>query len=306
MKLNTNAIIVANTKGGTGKSTLSTMVLPVVFGDNKEITIYEVDSSKNKNIFKNSKLNFQVINTSIGAEETLDNVYFDALAEDENRLNIVDCGAGEDTVKVLNHIKQSSFDGLTYFIPFQDDSDQTQNVFNTINMIKESDPRGQIYFVFNEAVSLKQDEVEQQFHNLFKEYESGERSGKGKIAELISQVDGFFFVRKTTIFTPLKNIDQTTLYDRYPLALHIDNNIAQYRAEWMKEIKEMNLSRAEGQKKLSQKLEVHRLAKKMIDFRNELREMFLGEDNCEYEYELEEIDELEELSTYLEAEEEEK
>ena len=91
-------LVVCNTKGGVGKSFISTQILPLAF--DTEINIFEIDNN-NKSVLKDSSLNFKTLDLS-KAEEALQEADYNF--ED---VNIIDVGGGDDVKKVLEYIQKN-------------------------------------------------------------------------------------------------------------------------------------------------------------------------------------------------------
>jgi hypothetical protein len=219
--------VVANTKGGVGKSVLSSMVMPFVC-KTEEIVIHEFDNS-NVTSFENTILKFESVKAD-KSDSKIDEILFDNLM-DKKVSHIIDCGGGDDTIKVLDYLQESDLKGLDYYVPVNDDLEQVKNVLDTIKEIKKRDNTAKISIVLNRCNSLDEDEIKNQFIGIF----GNESYGiAGVIDELNNQVDNFYFIKNTPIFGILKNIYKTTLLDSYREAKEITENIANYQKEWLK------------------------------------------------------------------------
>ena len=163
-------------------------------------------------------------------DSKIDEILFDNLM-DKKVSHIIDCGGGDDTIKVLDYLQESDLKGLEYFIPANDDLEQVKNVLDTIKEIKKRDNTAKISIVLNRCNSLDEDEIKNQFIGIF----GNESYGiAGVIDELNNQVDNFYFIKNTPIFGILKNIYKTTLLDSYREAKEITENISNYQKEWLK------------------------------------------------------------------------
>lgn len=225
-----NVLVVVNTKGGVGKSTIASQVLPVLFRDaNKKIRIYEIDDN-NRTFYENSKLEFRTLKIE-KTEEAIDEVQF-ALDLGEDIINIVDAGGGNDTKAVLTSIRKAKLKDLTYLIPINDDFEQFDNVKNTIEFIRDFDASSKIFLIFNRVISLEMDDIKKQFIAFFG---SDEYGIKGRMEEIMQDVEAkFLFIQNTQILSILKNVYHTTMYDFYHNNKDLIENIENYRKEWVK------------------------------------------------------------------------
>jgi len=221
-------IIVANTKGGAGKTTTSTMLLPL-FATEENINIYEIDNNNTTSLL-NSTLNFKNIRVK-DVDGAVDDVYFDSLEDDKNTLNIIDCGGGDDTKAVLEELKNTDMEGLTYVIPANSDIEQFENVKNTIELIKETDKKPKIHLLLNQISSNTEAEIKKEFLAFFGDEDIGI---KGRIGEIEADIKEIHFIRTSRLFTILKNIYKTSLRDSYRDSLNLKNNLKEILSEAQK------------------------------------------------------------------------
>lgn len=252
--------VIASTKGGVGKTTLATQVIPCLFQDAKEINIYELDNN-NITKLKNSKLNIQTLKINNKANDMVAGVHFDVISQSD-AINIIDIGGGNDTVQVLEYIGEIAAHGFTYIVPINDDIFQLYNAQETINTIKEIDPNAPIFLVLNRCIALTEEAIKNQFIGI---YGSTEWGIEGKLAE-IEAVPGvqIIAIENSNLFTVLSSIYGQTLSDFYFDALELVENIDIYRLEWAK-----TLSRAEYQNKTKQ----YTLALHIVKFHKKLNAM---------------------------------
>lgn len=220
--------IVCNTKGGAGKSIVSSMVLPTIFlQDNVKINIYEIDNN-NKSQLENSKINFNSIKIE-KTEEIINNVYFD-LVSNTDEVNIVDCGGGDDTVTILNYVNKVDIKNLIYLVPINDDIEQLQNALQTINLIKKIDKEAKIFLVLNRCVDISsQNSIKEQFISIFGSLKYGIEPN----LHLLKNIE-ILFVPNSQIFGILKNIYKISLFDFAPEAQDLIENYDKYREKWIK------------------------------------------------------------------------
>jgi cellulose biosynthesis protein BcsQ len=227
-------LTVVNTKGGVGKSTIASQVLPVLFRDtNKDIKVYELDDN-NRTFYKNSKIEFKTLRTE-KSEEAIDEVYFD-LELGEDVINIIDAGGGNDTKVVLEAIKKAELKDVVYFIPINDDFEQFENTKATIELIRSFDKNSKIFLIFNRAISFKIDDIKNQFIAFFGSENYGIEGRFSEIADLIER--NFLILQNTQIISILKNFYGTTLYDFYHENKDLIENSEKYKKEWVQEGRE--------------------------------------------------------------------
>ncbi|WOE70123.1 hypothetical protein RZR97_00745 [Hydrogenimonas thermophila] len=230
-------IVVANTKGGVGKSIISHMVLPTLFlDDDKTINVYEIDDNNRTslNLNDSKKLNFKSIKIK-EMEDDIDQVKMDAIINDDDIVNIIDCGGGNDTLAILDHLAKSDMEGLVYIVPANDDIEQFENVKQTIDMIYKNDKEARIFLIFNRAHSIDFKNIKQQFIAFF----GFEQYGiDGRMKEIEEQIEFEFALRDSQIYGILKNVYKVTLADEYPKLKYTVEKSRELQEEWAKQGKE--------------------------------------------------------------------
>jgi len=222
-------LTVVNTKGGVGKSTIASQILPVLFrSEKKKIKVYELDDN-NKTFYKDSKIEFKTLKTE-KSEEAIDEVYFD-LELEENIINIIDAGGGNDTKAVLDSIKKAELKDIIYFIPVNDDFEQFVNTKSTIELIRSFDNSSKIFLIFNRAVSFEPKNIYDQFIAFFGSENYGIEGRFDEIADLVEK--DFLILQNTQILSILKNFYNTTLYDFYFENKDLIENSEKYKKEWV-------------------------------------------------------------------------
>jgi len=219
-------IAILNTKGGTGKTIISTQVLPAFFMQqqnySKNINIFEIDNN-NKSVLKDSSLNFKTLDLS-KAEEALQEADYNY-----NDVNIIDVGGGDDVKKVLEYIQKNDVLIDYFFVPVLNDFEQIHNVKQTIKMIKNVDSEAKIYLILNKVKSLDENEIKEQFIFIF----GSEKYGiDGALDELQEETDGMLFLLDSNIYSILKNIYHKSLADVLEIANEYINNIKEYKRKW--------------------------------------------------------------------------
>jgi len=225
-----NVLVIANTKGGVGKSTLANQVLPLLAEENQDVTVYEIDNN-NKTMLPNSK-SIQYKNlTTKETEDVATDVTMSKLLEDDSELKIIDCGGGDDTKKILNIFGKYDISGVTYIVPINDDIEQIENLKETIKMINENDKEAKIYLVLNRCNKLDIVSIKEQFIGLY-------GSEKYNIDPLIDiEANGIIFIPTTQIFSVLKSIYGTSIRDILPNALNAVKNSNNTRLEFLEDAK---------------------------------------------------------------------
>ena len=246
--------VLANTKGGAGKSTISSMVIPALFAD-KEVFIYEIDNN-NKSKIRDTKIKYKNLIPK-DSEEHLFDIDYQAMLKDDS-IHIIDVGGGDDTKAVLKSISEVGLENVEYLIPLNDDIEQVQNVINTIKLIDKRTAKS-INVVFNRVYN--REKIKEQFIGLFGDNEIGIKS---RVKEL-KEVDEFFIVPNSTLFGILKNLKGVSLYDVIEPFDDLVSNIKIYRKEWLK-----NLSQEDYRNNMKN----YMFAKRVINLTNELKENF--------------------------------
>jgi hypothetical protein len=241
--------VVANTKGGVGKSVISAMVMPFIV-DNKDIVIHEFDNN-NQTKIENTSLKFNTIKADKSGDK-IDEILFDVISE-KKVSHIIDCGGGNDTIKVLDFLIESDLIGLEYYIPVNSDIEQAKNLIDTIKEIKKRDKEATINVILNRCYSLDEDTIKEQFVGIFG---SETYDVAGVIDEVLKDTKNIYFLKDTQLFGILKNIHNTTLFDVYQEAKDIHKNIAKYKKEWIKT----------GEKEFKTKMKHYKFLKEVIRF----------------------------------------
>jgi len=244
-----NIKVIANTKGGVGKSVVSSMIMPFV-ADTKDIVVHEFDNN-NETKIENTALKFNTIKADKSSDK-IDEILFDVISEKKVN-HIIDCGGGNDTIKVLDYLIESDLVGLEYYIPVNADIEQAKNLLDTIKEIKRRDKQAVINVILNRCYNLDEVAIKEQFVGVFG---SDIYNINGVIEQTLKDVKNIYFVKDTPIFGILKNIYSTTLFDTYNEAVEINKNISKHKKEWTKQ----------GESAFKKKMKHYKFLKEVIRF----------------------------------------
>ena len=161
-------IIIPQTKGGVGKSTVAMQVIaPYLFKKHgKKITYIEIDDENNdsKSFTRTEIVNKRMLGTNKLSE--LDEL----ILMDDNHEVIVDVGGNKTSSLVLEEIKKvGSFGNVKWIIPLGDGELDGKNAIATMKKIKKIEEKSEdnMLFALNRAISTEPDYVEEQFINFF-------------------------------------------------------------------------------------------------------------------------------------------
>ena len=224
-----NIYVIPQTKGGVGKTTISGVDATLLYlkNPNQKINIFEIDDNNTSKVNSNY-INYQSLKLK-DSEVVIDDIQFSSLSDD-NVVNIIDCGGGNDTKLVLKKLKEIDLSGLNYYVALNDDLEQVDNVKDTIALIRDFDKSANINLILNRCLSLEKDEIQKQFINIFG---SDDLDIPNQLDNL--KVDNIFFVPNSNIFSILKSHYKVSLLDSYLSSVDLIQNIDTYRQEWIKE-----------------------------------------------------------------------
>ncbi|MBU3015412.1 hypothetical protein KO488_11630 [Poseidonibacter lekithochrous] len=161
-------IIIPQTKGGVGKSTVAMQVIaPYLYKKHgKKITYIEIDDENNdsKSFTRTEIVNKRMLGTNKLTQ--LDEL----ILMDDNHEVIIDVGGNKTSSLVLDEIKKvGTFNNIKWIIPLGDGELDGKNAIATMKKIKkiEENPSENIMFALNRAISMKPDYIEEQFINFF-------------------------------------------------------------------------------------------------------------------------------------------
>jgi len=161
-------IIIPQTKGGVGKSTVAMQVIaPYLFKKHgKKVTYIEIDDENNdsQSFTRTEIVDKRMLGTNRLTE--LDEL----ILMDDNHEIIVDVGGNKTSSLVLEEIKKvGSFGNVKWIIPLGDGELDGKNAIATMKKIKkiENNPEENILFALNRAISMEPEYIEEQFINFF-------------------------------------------------------------------------------------------------------------------------------------------
>jgi hypothetical protein len=161
-------IIIPQTKGGVGKSTVAMQVIaPYLFKKHgKKVTYIEIDDENNdsQSFTRTEIVNKRMLGTNKLTE--LDEL----ILMDDNHEIIVDVGGNKTSSLVLEEIKKvGSFGNIKWIIPLGDGELDGKNAIATMKKIKkiENNPEENVLFALNRAISMEPEYIEEQFINFF-------------------------------------------------------------------------------------------------------------------------------------------
>lgn len=233
-----NVMVVCTSKGGEGKSLISIQKIPLLFL-NKEIFIFEVDNNNNskKLIEKSEKINFKTFRVNDGLD-ALDEVEFNTLTSKDDTINIIDCGGGDDTLKVLEILNEKELYGLTYVVPLTNSISNVDNALATIDAILEFDKTAIINLVLNRCPNYEFNEIKEKFKALFGNEEFGLNS---RIEEFQSKIRNINYILETDFPDIISSKHQYSLVDAYLKAKLIIENYDAVKKLWLEEGKDVYL-----------------------------------------------------------------
>ena len=230
-----NVYVVVSTKGGEGKTFLSLQVLPILFL-NKNIYIFEVDNNNNskKMIDNSQKISFMSFKIDDGLD-AMDEIEFNNMITQNDSVNIIDAGGGDDTLKLLKILKEKELFGLTYIVPLSNSISNVDNAIQTINVILDFDKDAKINLVLNKCPSFDFKDIKFKFKSFFGNDDFGLPSRYEEFKERIQNLN---YITESDLPDIISSKHQYSLVDAYIKAKLIMENYDEVKAEWAKKGKE--------------------------------------------------------------------
>ena len=230
-----NVYVILTTTGGEGKTFIALQLLPILFL-NKNINIFEVDNNNDskKMVEKSQKINFKSFKIDDGLD-AIDEIEFNNMLTQDDSINILDVGAGDDTLKLLAILKEKELFGLTYIIPLSNSITNIDNALQTINAILEIDEDAKINLVLNKCPSFDFNEIKSKFKSFFGNESFGLPSRYEEFKEKIQNIN---YLTETDLPDIISSKHQYALVDAYLKAKVIIENYDEVKAEWGKKGKD--------------------------------------------------------------------
>ncbi len=161
-------IIIPQTKGGVGKSTVAMQIIaPYLYKKHgKKVTYIEIDDENNDS---ESFTRTQIVDKRMLGTNKLSELD-ELILMDDNHEVIVDVGGNKTSSLVLEEIKKvGSYGNIKWIIPLGDGELDGKNAIATMKKIKkiEKNPEKNMIFALNRAINIEPDYVEEQFINFF-------------------------------------------------------------------------------------------------------------------------------------------
>jgi len=254
-------IIVCNTKGGAGKTTIALNVLPLLISEvsKKEIAYYQLDDN-NKIISNSEKVNIKTYKID-EANEVLDEIMLENLTNPD-KINIIDCGGGNDTKIVIKNLAENGVEDNIFVVPLNQNLSVRYNVIDTINLIKENFKNPKIILIANNVFDVNN--IQKEFLSIF-----GDKDFNVEPLNLkelnIKNIGIVPFIPFLQIIEAKKEI----FLDKYNEAKDIlkDEKIAtkKFAEKLDKELKENKITKEEMKEKFSEFRNIVRNAKRIVD-----------------------------------------
>ena len=253
-------IAVLNTKGGVGKSFISTQILPLAFynNNNTNINIFEVDNN-NKTTLQTDVIEFLNLNIN-----NIDKILLDVQFSDN--INIIDSGGGDDTKNVIKSLSENSVEIDVFIVPILKDFEVSKNLIDTINLIKQYYNNVKIVVALNKVVS----DAKQEFIYFFGSDELNVESIIDKLDDDISVIA----IKDYNEIDIIKNLHKTTALDAILQYQDVLENEADYKQKWIKEAKEFSDDKDEQREYFADKMKKLLLIKRLNNIKNNIQEIF--------------------------------
>jgi len=194
--------IIANTKGGVGKTTTAVNLATLLAFREKKFKIVELDNSNNSMIFSNSEILNQDTAVSLQLDQktqAIGSMMFN-LAKNKEMDFILDLGGGDDSKVMIESLKEIDLP-KTWIIPTTSDKKYLKNASDTFKLIDDSQST---IFVLNKANS-------QEHKTEFMYFFGSQKYGVKAVDECFT--DSQYFVIPSSPFFQIAEDDEQTLLD---------------------------------------------------------------------------------------------
>ena len=218
--------IIANSKGGVGKSLTSITLACVLISQEKEIKIIEIDNNQDSLKYTNSDVlsedNIQSVKLN-QKDTAIANILFDVM-NDPNIHYIIDAGGGDDTFAIIDAMKDVDLP-KTYYIPTLKVKKYLQNAVDTYKYINDGE---NTIFVLNQYQELEK------IRDEFKYFFGSSKKGIKPVAPIFK--DSKFIAIPWSDSFQIAEDDEMTIYDFSTIARNMSE----------KEARELFFKQAEG------------------------------------------------------------
>ena len=185
-------------------------------------------------IEKSQIVNFKSFKIDDGLD-AIDEIEFNNMITQNDSINIIDAGGGDDTLKLLKILKEKELFGLTYIVPLSNSISNVDNALQTINAILDFDKDAKINLVLNKCPSFDFDDIRLKFKSFFGNEDFGLAS---RYEEFKDKIQNLNYVTETDLPDIISSKHQYALIDAYLKAKVIIENYDEVKAEWVKKGKE--------------------------------------------------------------------
>ena len=248
-------VLVLNTKGGTGKSTFSAQILPLILND---IFILEADNN-NQTILKNSNIKVRNLFAN-NDEELLSEVIFNY---DKNLT--IDAGGGDDSKKVVEILAKNEIEINYFFIPVNQDFETVKNLIDTVNLIKNNFKKSDIVLVLNKVNNINK--IEEEFLFLFGKTDLGIKNLLK--TDLKNTFKNVVVIPQNNLISYIKNIYGQTLRDFLESLKELEQiPLQKLQQKWVYDCKKEFTEEPEQKECFKKKYQSYKLFREIKEFAN--------------------------------------
>jgi len=208
-------IAVVNTKGGVGKTTVASMIIPLMFAKEAEasrkVNVFQVTDDEFAMHPKDSIINFEVVKTN-EVEKMIIDIQHDADSGSDN-INIIDTGNANESITVLKLLKEMEAEISTFIIPVTDDIELIDHIKQTVSLIKSIDTDVKIVLMLNRVIGANEAYIAPNGEIYTDEFATKEFAWLDK--SLIDEFAQIAIIPELKVLKLLKNIYRTTALDKY-------------------------------------------------------------------------------------------